>query len=239
MITAIIVDDEIKSGELTALKLQKFCPELDIIANFSDSNLALEFLLKNSPDVIFLDIEMPEITGLQLAEKLVSHSEIVFVTAHQKYSIEAIRLTAFDYLLKPINETELKNCVKRLAEKLSHKKNTVNQKLINTNFDKIALPTLEGTHFINIKEIVLVEADSNYTVFYFMNRNKMVFSKTLKQIEQALGNYTFFRAHKSFLINLNFIDRFNAGVTSTILMKNGKKVELSRNQKKEFLAIFK
>lgn len=238
MITAIIVDDEIKSGELTALKLQKFCPEVEIIANFSESILALEFLQKNKPDVVFLDIEMPRITGLQLAEKLKSQTEIVFVTAHQGYSIEAIRLTAFDYLLKPINEIELRNCIKRLSEKLSLKKSNTNQKSIDTIFDKIALPSIEGTHFISINEIVLVEADSNYTVFYFMNKNKMVFSKTLKQIEQALFNYSFFRPHKSYLINLNFIERYNAGDDSSILMQNGKKVELSRNLKKEFVSLF-
>lgn len=113
-----------------------------------------------------------------------------------------------------------------------------NKKNIDTQFDKIALPTTEGIHFIEIKEIVLVEADSNYCIFYFLNRKKMIFSKTLKQIEQALEDYTFFRVHKSYLINIDYIAKYSKGNASTILMQNNMEIELSRSHKKEFLNLF-
>ena len=237
MIHAIIIDDEIKSGELTALKLNKFCPEIQVLQVFNDSTKALLWLFDNTPDIIFLDIEMPGINGLQIAEKMANKAEIVFITAHQQYSIEAIRLTAFDYLLKPIDETDLKNCVERYIEK-QIKAKSINVKSNNTNFDKIALPSAEGIHFMPISTIIYVEAESNYSIFHFIDRKKMIISKTLKQVEQALEMYSFFRAHKSNLLNLNYIQKYIKGEGGTIVMKDGSEIELSRNKKSDFLMLF-
>ncbi len=237
MIHAIIIDDEIKSGELTALKLKKFCPEIQVLQVFNDSTKALLWLFDNTPDIIFLDIEMPGINGLQIAEKIANKTDIVFITAHQQYSIEAIRLTAFDYLLKPIDETDLKNCVDRYIEKQIKAKPN-NLKSNNTNFDKIALPSAEGIHFMAINTIIYVEAESNYSIFHFIDRKKMIISKTLKQVEQALEMYSFFRAHKSNLLNLNYIQKYIKGEGGTIVMKDGSEIELSRNKKSDFLMLF-
>lgn len=238
MISAIIVDDEPKSAELAQLKLARYCPEIDIIEVFNEPEKAILWLMNHTADVIFLDIEMPRISGLQIAKNLDNKTEIVFITAYQKYTIDAIRLTAFDYILKPIDVDELVNCVTRLVEKIALKKAENELPKLNTLYDKIALPTLEGVHFVKINAIVFVEAESNYSIFYFENKSKLVISKTLKQAEEALKGHTFFRAQKSYLINLNYISRYIKGEGGTIIMSNGREIELSRSQKKEFLELF-
>lgn len=227
-----------KSAELLHLKLNKYCPDVAVDAIFTEPVNAVEYILANKPDVVFMDIEMPGLNGLTAAKQIGNSSEIIFVTAYEKYSIEAIRLTAFDYLLKPIDAEELKKTITRLGEKLQQKKQASNKKLINGQFDKIAVPTLEGVHFLSIKDIVRVEAESNYSIFYFNDKRKMTASKTLKQVEEALEGYTFFRAHKSFLVNLSYISKYIRGEGGTIVLTDGSEVELSRSRKKEFLEMF-
>ena len=238
MITAIIIDDEFKSAEVAGLKLRKFCPQVNVLEIFTEPGKALAWLEVHTPDVIFLDIEMPGVNGLNIAARIGGRADVVFVTAYEKYSVEAIRLTAFDYLLKPIDENDLVKCITRLEEKLAHSKKTATSRLINTLFDKIAVPSQEGVHFINIKDIVRVEAESNYSVFHFADKRKLTASKTLKQVEEALEGYSFFRPHKSYIINLHYISRYVRGEGGTIIMTDGHEVEVSRNKKKEFLDLF-
>lgn len=238
MITAVIIDDEFKSAEVAGLKLKKFCPKVNVLEIFTEPGKALAWLEEHTPDVIFLDIEMPGVNGLNIAARIGDRANIVFVTAYEKYSVEAIRLTAFDYLLKPIDENDLVKCITRLEEKLARSKKTTTSRLINTLFDKIAVPSLEGVHFINIKDIIRVEAESNYSVFHFADKRKLTASKTLKQVEEALEGYSFFRPHKSHIINLQFISRYVRGEGGTIIMTDGQEVEVSRNKKKEFLDLF-
>lgn len=238
MITVIIVDDEQKSAELAGLKLKKFCPQVQVLETFTEPGKALAWLEENTPDAVMLDIEMPGVNGLNIAARIQHKSEVIFVTAYEKYSIEAIRLTAFDYLLKPIDENDLVKCMARLEEKTERKKKETVRHSINTTYDKIAVPSLEGVHFINIKDIVRVEAESNYSVFHFADKRKMTASKTLKQVEDALDGYSFFRPHKSYIINLHYISRYVRGEGGTIIMTDGSEVEVSRNKKKEFLELF-
>jgi two-component system LytT family response regulator len=235
---AVITDDELKSAELLQLKLSKYCPSVLVAAIFTEPLKAVEYIGAYKPDVVFLDIEMPGLNGLSAAKEIGQNSEIIFVTAYEKYTIEAIRLTAFDYLLKPIDADELQSTISRLEKKLAQKQQDSSKKKLNTYFDKIAVPTLEGIHFLSIKDIVKVQAESNYSIIYFANKQKMTVSRTLKQVEDALEGYTFFRAHKSFLINLSYISRYIRGEGGVIIMHDGSEVELSRNRKKEFLELF-
>ncbi len=238
MIRAVITDDELKSAELLQLKLKKFCPQVEVDAIFTEPAKAIAYIQANKPDLVFMDIEMPGMNGLAAAKEINTVTEIIFVTAYEKYSIEAIRLTAFDYLLKPLAEEDLVKSIGRLEEKLSQKKKEFNSRKINTSFDKIAVSSLEGVHFISVKDIMKVEAESNYAIFYFADKRKMTVSKTLKQVEEALEGYTFFRAHKSFLVNLSYISRYIRGEGGTIVLTDGSEVELSRSRKKEFLEMF-
>ena len=233
MINAIIIDDEQKSGELLALKLKKYCPEVNILKIFNDSSNAMLWLFDHVPELVFLDIEMPGLSGLQLAEKISFKTDIVFVTAHQQYSIAAIKLTAFDYLLKPIDEQELILCINRFLEKKS-KFRVGHEKKMNGEYDNIALPTAEGLHFVAINSIIKIEADSNYSTIYFIDRKKLVISKTLKLVENSLEHYNFFRANKSNLSNLNHIAKYSKGEGGTILLTDGTEIELSRSHKNDF-----
>ncbi len=247
MIKAIIVDDEEKSAELLQLKLAKFCPSIQVVRMFTESSGVIDFVQDQAPDVAFLDIEMPGMDGLNIARQIKNMVEIVFVTAHGQYSIEALRIAVLDYLLKPVHETDLKNCVARLEEKLQQKKDAgeiavplaarTELRKINAHFDKIALPTQEGIHFINIKDIIRIESESNYSVFFFEGRKKMVVSKTLKQVEELLEQYNFFRPHRSHLINMDYITTYIRGEGGTITMTDGSEVEVSRTKKKDFLEL--
>ncbi len=238
MIKIIIADDEIKSAELLQLKLQKFCPGVEVLQVFTEPEKVLAYLENNHPDAAFLDIEMPGMNGLTLANKIRDKTEIVFVTAYEKYSLEAFRIAALDYLLKPIDEKYLISCIKRLEEKLKFRNNGESAKKTNTQFDKIAVSSSEGVHFINLKDIVRVEAQSNYSVFYFADKKKLTVSKTLKQVEEVLNSYTFFRPHKSYIINLGYIKTYIRGIGGVIELTDGSQVELSREKKNEFLKIF-
>jgi len=247
MINAIIVDDEAKSAELLQLKLAKYCPSIHVLQLFTASAGVVDFVLDKAPDVVFLDIEMPGMDGLHTARQIKSMTEIVFVTAHDKYSIEALRITVLDYLLKPVNESDLKSCVSRLEEKLVQKRKAgesaghpaggADLRKINASFDKIALHTLEGIHFINIRDIIRIESESNYSIFFFEGKKKIVVSKTLKQVEEQLEQYNFFRPHRSHLINMNYIITYTRGEGGTITMVDGSEVEVSRAKKKEFLEL--
>lgn len=238
MIKVIIADDEIKSAELLQLKLQKFCPGVEVLQVFTEPEKVLLYLENNKPDAVFLDIEMPGMSGITVAKQIKNKTEIIFVTAYEKYSLEAFRIAALDYLLKPIDETYLISCIKRLEEKLKLKTNDESAKKINTQFDKIAVPSAMGVHFINLNDIVRVEAESNYSVFYFADKKKLTVSKTLKQVEEVLNSYTFFRPHKSYIINLGYIKTYIRGNGGTIVLTDGSEVELSREKKHEFLELF-
>ncbi len=238
MIKIIIVDDEVKSAELLQLKLRKFCPAVEVLQVFTEPEKALLYLEDNSPDAAFLDIEMPGMSGLALANKIKDKTEIIFVTAYEKYSLEAFRIAALDYLLKPIDEKYLVSCVNRLEEKLKFKTSNVPVKKLNTQFDKIAVPSSEGVHFINVNDIIRVEAESNYSVFYFADKKRLTVSKTLKQVEEVLSSYTFFRPHKSYIINLGYIKTYIRGMGGTIVLTDGSEVELSREKKSAFLQMF-
>jgi two-component system LytT family response regulator len=244
---AIIVDDEEKSAELLQLKLARFCPEVQVVQLFTDATTVTDYISKHPPDIVFLDIEMPQVDGLNIARQIKDSTEIVFVTAYEKYSIEALRIAVLDYLLKPVNEDDLKHCISRLQEKMQQKKKAgemavphaaaTELRKINTRFDKIALPTLEGVHFINIRDIIRVESESNYSIFFFTDKRKMVVSKTLKQVEELLEPYNFYRPHKSHIVNIDYVTKYIRGEGGTIRMNDGSEVEVSRTKKNEFLEL--
>src|SRR5215831_8965125 len=205
---AILVDDELSSLQNLQQKLLEFCPEIRVIAMSQKPEEAIFLISHHNPDVIFLDIEMPRISGFRMLDELKElKSEIIFTTAYNHYAIDAVRISAFDYLVKPIAVEELQNAVQRLVAQQSRQ---VQQKLEvlkkglqeNKNQDdKIAIPTGEGMEFIEIKSIVRIESSSNYCKIYMTNGHSMLVTKLLKDFEEMLAPYRFYRVHHSHVIN--------------------------------------
>lgn len=247
MIRTIIIDDEPNSVDTLRQLLLKYCPTITIIGTADNAQTGREAIINGKPDLVFLDIEMPYGNAFELLNNLpVIDFEIVFVTAFDNYAINAIKYSALDYLLKPVNIKELQVAVEKAGERIKSK--NISQKidtlLFNLNvskpsLQKVALPTLEGLVFVNIKELVWLEARGSYTVIYLENRQKITVSRTLKEFEDILPEDSFSRIHQSYIINHNFIKKYNRGRGGSIEMEDGTVIEVSLRKKDEFLAKFK
>lgn len=235
MKTAIIVDDERKSIESLAWKLEQSCPEIQLLRSFQSASTALDFLSDNSSDLVFLDIDMPEMNGLEFAKRI-SHQElpIIFVTAHKDFALEAIKLEAFDYLLKPIKIAELKDCINRLKIKILKKE--VNQKysLKSTKNEKLALHTSSNIYYLDEEKILYCASESNYTMIYLEDGSKKLVTRTLKKIEDELSGL-FIRTHKSFLVNKKFVMSYQKGAGGSLELNNKKVIPVSKSRKEKVL----
>lgn len=234
MITAVIIDDEAHGRLALREKLKLFCPEVEIIAEAENGRLGLSIIREHRPELIFLDVEMPELSGFEMLNQLKERTgHIVFTTAYNQYAIKAIKHAAFDYLLKPIDIEELKNTVKKAIEtELPEERKTI---LNQSTFTRIAISTTEGLHFITIHNIIHLEANSNYTTFYMKDGTRFVSSKSLIEYEDILGSHNFFRCHHAHIINLDCVNKFLKTDGGQIVLSNGTLVDLSRRKKKEFL----
>lgn len=240
----IIIDDEKHCREGLAIKLARYCPHLEVIEQCANAKAAIKAIAYHLPDIIFLDIEMPGMNGFEMLEFCKEYDfEIIFTTAYNEYAIQAIRHSALDYLLKPVNKNELIQAVERMGS--NRKKSTSSRiadllKTVDTKKanQRIAIPTMEGLLLLEIKEILYCESENNYTCFHLLNEKKITTSKTLKKTEEHLtGNKDFFRIHNSFLINLNYVSRYVKGKGGEIIMSNGKSLPVSRTKKKEFIEL--
>lgn len=242
MITAVIIDDEAKGRLALREKLAAYCQQVQVLAEAGDGQEALLLIRKHKPKLIFLDIEMPRMTGFEMLNALEEKNfHIIFTTAYDQYAIKAIKYAAFDYLLKPIDIEELKAAVEKIGQQGNLQ--TQNQaELLQQNLqhpksqlNKLAIPTLDGLLFFDINEIIHLEANSNYTQIHFAGKPKITASKTLKEFEDILPESIFFRTHHSHLINLNYIKRYIKGDGGQIELQNGSFVDVSRRKKDEFL----
>jgi two-component system LytT family response regulator len=204
----------------------------------------LNAIQQHKPGLVFLDIEMPDKTGFELLNSLPEiNFDIIFTTAYNQYAIKAIRFSALDYLLKPVDLDELKGALARVYRKHLKKEQRENiDMLMNNirssqpNFSRITLSTQDGLVILHIDEIIYCEASGTYTFFYLKNKEKIVVSKTLKEYEDLLKDHHFFRAHNSFLINLNEVKKYIKGDGGSVIMSNGDEVFVSKRRKEEFLA---
>jgi two-component system, LytTR family, response regulator len=247
MIRTVLVDDEPNNLETLHQLLVKYCPQVEIIGTADSVTKAREVIVDKKPDLVFLDIEMPYGNAFELLNSMPAVDfEIIFVTAFGNYAIEAIKFSALDYLLKPVNIKELQAAVQKAAQRIQFK--NISQKLDNLFFNlntskpslqKIALPTLEGLMFVNIKDLVWLEARGSYTCVYLSSQQRIMVSRTLKEFEDALPVDFFSRIHQSYVINHNYIRKYNRGRGGTIEMEDGTVIEVSMRKKDEFLAKFK
>lgn len=212
----IIVDDELPSLQNLEQKIREFCPDLEIIATIQKPELAAQIINSQKFDLLFLDIEMPRINGFKLLELITDRQfDIVFTTAYNHYAIDAIRISAFDYLLKPIGVSELQATINRLIENKSgstQQRLDVLKKSLSGNLsqeDRISINTTEGIEFYQIKEIVYIESSSNYSKLHLENGKVLLVTRLLKEFDELLTPYSFFRVHHSYLINLNHLKKGN------------------------------
>ena len=254
VLKALIIDDESKSRKSLLQKLADYCPEIEVTGEAQNGEEGIIAIRQHRPDLIFLDIDMPKMNGLQMLEQLTDfEGAIIFTTAYNEYAIRAFKFSAFDYLLKPIDIQELKATMERLikarasAEKSNRAEAQQNQ--LNLLMEqlkggpdlpkKIAIHTQEAMYFFDLDEITRFEANSNYTYIFFANGTKMLASKTLKEFEEILPPKQFFRVHHSFIINLKFVRKYLKSDGGTIEMADGSQVDISRRKKEDFLQMIK
>jgi len=250
MIRVILVDDEPQSCKSLAIKLKDVAEDVEIIGTYHHPERAITGIRKSKPDVVFLDIEMPGINGFQLLEKLEEFDfEVIFVTAYNEYMLNALHISALDYLLKPVDTEELKNALTRLRKKISLHENPLYKKeqlellgdaLRDQHAPKrLALATLQGIVFLKINEIIRVEALSNYSTFYLISKQKIMVSKTLKEFESVLTIQNFFRVNRSCIVNTDYIVKYKNEDGGMLELQDGSEVEISKQNKEAFLQYFK
>jgi two-component system LytT family response regulator len=241
MITATIVDDEPYSCETLATLLERYCPDVKVLDICYSAASALKSINEQKPQLLFLDIEMPHMNGFELLEKLPDIDfELVFTTSYDQYAIKAFRFSALDYLLKPIDQDDLRKAVQKAVTSTDHVSpqqiKVLLQKINHPSLvvNKVAIPTLEGLQMILIESIIHCEADRNYTIINIKGKQKIVASRTLKEIEELLDDYPFIRVHHSHIINLNEVEKYMKGEGGYLMMSNGANIDVSRSRK-EFL----
>lgn len=239
--TAIIVDDEKHCRDVLGLLLQRFCPQVQLLASCADGTEGYQAIEMHHPDLVFLDIEMPGMSGFDMLEACrFTKFDVIFTTAYNEYAIKAIRHNALDYILKPIDKDELVQSVQKAEQerltRSSAKIDTFVEYLHRQKTgDRIALPTLEGLQIINSEEIYYCESDGGYTRFFLTNGKIVLISKTLKEVEDVLETKGFCRVHHGYLINLRYVQRYIRGDGGEVIMENNKNIPVSRNKKQEFL----
>ncbi len=239
----IIVDDIAKNREILQGLLADFCPQVEVVGTAEDVAPAHPLILEQEPDLVLLDVEMPGGTGFDLLEKFDDvNFEVIFVTAHDRYALQAIKFCALDYLLKPVDIKELIQAVHRAGEKLKERKSTEkfehllkNIRSKETRQHKIALPTLEGFVFIQVENIIRCEAEGSYTNVFLEGGKSICATRKIKGFEELLNDYDFFRVHRSHLINMNKIEKYHRGEGGYVVLSDGISVDVARRKKDEFL----
>lgn len=244
MIKALIIDDEQNSREALKGKLNLFCPEIDLVGEAETTDGALEIIQLQKPDLLFLDVNLGSENGFDILEKITALElkmpEIVFITAHDEYAIKAIKVSAIDFLLKPIDPEELVKAVRKVEAKKdidpSPKFNVLldNIRQATGSPKKIVIPSSDGLHIFKISEISRCESSSNYTQFFLTSGKMMLASKTLKEFDGMLSDYNFERIHKSHLINMNYVKRYVQSDGGYVIMEDGSRIPVA-NRKKEYL----
>jgi two-component system, LytTR family, response regulator len=231
----LIVDDELHGRESLVNLINEYCPEIEVVGEAESASSAKKLVYEKNPDVVFLDINMPVVDGFDFLESLPEKQfAVVFVTAHMEYGIRAVKAHAVDYLLKPVSIKELQQCVKTLVEMHSGKSTSGASQNGSGNEDKIVLSHFQGFSIHRIDEIIRLEADDNYTVVYLKDKTPITISKTLKHFEDCCGN-SFFRIHKSHLINLKYLKEFSNLDGGFAIMDDGSKLPVSRRKYSEFM----
>jgi two-component system LytT family response regulator len=241
MLKAIIVDDEPYCCE-TITTLLEDNHDVDIVAVCYNAADALTAIKKYLPDLVFLDVEMPKMNGFEMLEQLPAvNFEIIFTTSYDQYALKAIRFSAIDYLLKPVDSEELQKAIQKVLNRsqkpIAQQLEILMQKIHqpSTPINKIAMPTMEGLQMIPVDSIISCESDSNYTILLLKNKKKIIVSRTLKEIEELLEEHSFVRVHRCYLANLNEVEKYVKGEGGYLVMSDGTTIDVARNKKEVLL----
>ncbi|MNV16604.1 Transcriptional regulatory protein YpdB [compost metagenome] len=247
MLRAVVIEDiETIREEYVAL-IRQHCPSVNVVGQADSVASGVQLIKQLSPDLVFLDVDMPDGTGFDLLQKLSPVDfKVIFVTGYEDYAVRAFRFSAIDYLLKPLDAFELTEAVKKAEGSLGQE--TFNTKLANLfanmerpkDLQKLILKTADRIYSVNVQDIIHCESDKNYTTFYFINDPKLVVSTNLKEYDAILSPHHFFRTHQSHLINMAYFDHYiKANGGNKIVLKNKQVIPLSVRKKDEFLDLLK
>jgi two-component system LytT family response regulator len=238
ILKAIIVDDEPDSINLLKLELEQHCPQVKLVGTFTSSLKALQNIEALKPDLLFLDIEMPVMNGFELLEKILHlNFSVVFVTAYNQFALRAFRFNALDFLVKPIDALELTEAVTKAESRIKptpFQLSTLQKQLRGEPITKIAIPGTHGINFIDLNEIVFVEASNNYSKLVLTDKRIFLIPKTLKDVQEVLEEEHFLRVHRQYIINLNHVKQFNRN-EGMLTMSNGEHIPVARNQKEHLI----
>jgi two-component system LytT family response regulator len=243
MYTTLIVDDEIQQQEMLADMMGKHFPDYRVAGICSGVDEGLQKIQQLKPQLVFLDVVMPPKNGFDLLDELKEiNFEIIFTTSHEQFAIRAFKVSAVDYLLKPFGESELRVAVEKFEQRVAQKNSLQHIQTLLHNIHsrtsdkiKIALPTMEGYIFAEVGTIIRCESDNAYTTFYFADKSKVLVSRSLKDCEELLEQYGFFRTHTSHFINMRFVKEYIKGDGGYVKMTDGSVAEVSRLRKNDFL----
>lgn len=245
---AILVDDEPDGIRTLKKMLELHCPHVQVEATCHNAAVAQQKLEEIKPDVMFLDIQMPGKSGIEmLTETSLKNTEVIFVTAHNEYMLQALQYSAADYLLKPVDEDRLIEAVQRVEKRLDAGKKEERTEILLHNLSKtgnpsemrLCLPTLKGFIILKLEDIIYCEAERSYTVFHLEGNRTVTVSKPLLDYDSLLTDTFFLRIHKSFLINLHHVKEYQRGEGGTVIMTNNAEIEVSRRKKDQFLVRIK
>jgi two-component system LytT family response regulator len=239
---AIIIDDEAKARRLLQVLIDENCPELEIVAQAEDVPSAVKAIHEHKPDIVFSDIDMPNYDGFQLLDFVdKTDFELIYCTAHNDFALKAFEVSAVDYLVKPIQISLLVKAVEK-AIRLRNATSTITQRLDllkenlkGNKLNKIALPVTDGLRFVELADIIYLEADGAYTHVIMKDNTKLLISKKLKEFENILSdNQNFFRTHRSFIVNTDAIKQYVKSDGGSIIMSNNVAVPVARERKDDF-----
>ncbi len=241
MISALIVDDEKNNRDSLRKLLAENCPRVKIAGEAASTTEALDFFRQHRPNLLFLDVEMPNGNGFDLLRQLNEFNfKVIFVTAHAHYALKAIKFSAIDYLLKPVDVDDLSEAVKKAEAEINFNHQLHNDRFLHNlepgSVRKLAIPIKDGIAFLAPEDIIRLEADGSYTQI-FLNGQKYTATKNIKEYESLLSEFNFFRSHNSHLINLNHVKQFNRIDGYFVQMDDGSVAEISRRKKEEFFEL--
>jgi two-component system, LytTR family, response regulator len=246
MIRTVVIEDEEHSRQLMLDMLHEHYRQLHVVGEASSVKEGLKAISEQKPDLVFLDIELQSETSFEILEQLPEiNFELIFTTAFDHYALKAIKFCAIDYLLKPIDLNDLRLAISKVEKRLNREYLNKNLEVLlhniksgSQNNHRIALSTLEGLLFVSVNDIIYCESSGPYTKFVFKQADKIITSKHLKEYEDLLTGYDFFRIHKSYLVNLREIKKYIRGEGGQLVMSNGAALAVSKQRKESFLNIY-